>query len=144
MKTCQFFGTKHAAVLLTGTDRFERASKRHVRVAVCSTPPDFTEPSLSALSIAALFYVIDPDASGYFVAVALLSLSATAIGFGRHEWRQRFPSIPVAAPVVLLEDTGKTLFRVILVPHLAQQSYFGQARLFSWPCGCLSRCFKAQ
>ncbi len=154
---------------------------RDVTVAISPTRPDFTELSLFALFIAAaawLLYVIDTDANGYLVAVALLSLSATAIGFGRHEWRQRFPLIPVAAlvrptaafitsgafvfgysagiffaaaPIVLLEGTGKTLFSVGIMTSTAPIGLFIGAfmrrhlgvrlnDLSAMRAGCLTMC----
>lgn len=119
-----------------------------------SKSPDFKELVLFALLIglaAWLLYAINTDASIQLIAVSALSMSATAIGFGRYEWRHRFPLIPVAAlarrtpafiatgafvfgyaagvffaaaPIVLLSDTEKTLSIVGIITSAAPAGLF--------------------
>jgi len=119
-----------------------------------SRSPDFKELSLFALLIglaAWLLYAINTDASIQLIAVSALSMSATAIGFGRYEWRHRFPLIPVAAlarrtpafiatgafvfgyaagvffaaaPLVLLNDNEKTLSIIGIITSAAPAGLF--------------------
>jgi len=116
--------------------------------------PDFSELSLFALLIALaawLLYAINTDASIQLIAFAALLMLLTATGFGWYEWRHRSPLIPVAAlvrrtpafistgalvfgytagvffvaaPLVLLNDTEKTLSTAGIIISAAPAGLF--------------------